>query len=72
MAGGFGDPSAAPQWNQIAVADSDYVVHVSAPNVSSRATSIRAVVFPRLLVRSMQGQALGHDSGRGTQGERVG
>ncbi|MDJ0759967.1 MAG: hypothetical protein QNJ19_11245 [Woeseiaceae bacterium] len=58
--GGFGDPSTTPKWNQVAVADSDYVVHVSASNLSSRATSIRAVVFPRLLVRSMQGQALGY------------
>ena len=58
--GGFGDPSTAPRWSQVAVADSDYVVHVSAANISSRATSIRAVVFPRLLVRSMQGQALGY------------
>ncbi len=58
--GGFGDASTAPKWNQVAVADSDYVVHVSAPNFSTRATSIRAVVFPRLLVRSMQGQALGY------------
>ena len=58
--GGFGDPSTAPKWNQIAVADSDYVVHVSAANISSRATSVRAIVFPRLLVRSMQGQALGY------------
>ncbi len=59
-AGGFGDPSTASNWNQVAVADSDYVLYVIAPNVSSRATSVRAVVFPRLLVRSMQGQALGY------------
>lgn len=58
--GGFGDVSTAPKWNQVAVADSDYVVHVSATNISSRATGVRAVVFPRLLVRSMQGQALGY------------
>ncbi len=58
--GGFGDPSTAPKWNQIAVADSDYVVYVSAANISSKASSVRAVVFPRLLVRSMQGQALGY------------
>jgi hypothetical protein len=58
--GGFGDPSMAPKWIQVAVADSDYEVYVVASNVSSRATSIRAVVFPRLLVRSMQGQALGY------------
>ncbi len=57
--GGFGDPSTPSKWNQIAVADSDYVLYVVAPNVSSKATSVRAVVFPRLLVRSMQGQALG-------------
>ncbi|MDJ0710373.1 MAG: hypothetical protein QNJ14_08290 [Woeseiaceae bacterium] len=58
--GGFGDPSMAPKWNQVAVADSDYTVYVSAANISSRANSVRAVVFPRLLVRSMQGQALGY------------
>ena len=58
--GGFGDSSTAPQWNQVVVADSDYVLRVSAANISSRATSIRAVVFPRLLVRSLQGQALGY------------
>ena len=59
-AGGFGDPSTTSKWNQVAVADSDYALYVIAPNVSSRATSVRAVVFPRLLVRSMQGQALGY------------
>ncbi len=58
--GGFGDPSMSPKWNQVAVADSDYVIRVAATNISSRATSVRAVVFPRLLVRSMQGQALGY------------
>ncbi len=58
--GGFGDPSTAPKWDQVAVADSDYVVHLSAPNISSRASSVRAVIFPRLLVRSMGGQALGY------------
>ncbi|MDJ0941147.1 MAG: hypothetical protein QNJ00_15415 [Woeseiaceae bacterium] len=58
--GGFGDPSTASKWNQVAVADSDYVVYVVATNLSTQATNIRAVVFPRLLVRSMQGQALGY------------
>ena len=59
-AGGFGDHSVASKWNQVAVADSEYVLHVIAPNISSRATSVRAVVIPRLLVRSMQGTVLGY------------
>ncbi len=59
-AGGFGDGSARPQWNQIAVADSNYRFSVVATNLSTRATAIRAVVFNRLLVRSTQGQALGY------------
>ncbi len=59
-AGGFGDHSTAPKWQQVAVADSDYVVYVAATNLSSQATSVRAVVFPRLLVRSTAGQALGY------------
>lgn len=57
--GGFGDPSGPMQWSQIAVADSDYTVTLIAPNLSSDARSIRAVLFTRLLVRSTQGQALG-------------
>ncbi|MEM1263497.1 MAG: hypothetical protein AAGH76_13935 [Pseudomonadota bacterium] len=59
-AGGFGDPSQKSRWTQIAVADSDYTLWVMATNLSSRATSIRAVVFPRLLLRNMQRQALGY------------
>lgn len=31
-----------------------------ATNLSTRATSVRAVIFPRLLVRSLQGQAIGY------------
>ncbi|MEL7538826.1 MAG: hypothetical protein AAFZ58_13735 [Pseudomonadota bacterium] len=58
-AGGFGDPSTASKWTQIAIADSEYTVWVVAPNLSSRATSVRAVVFPRLLLRNMQRQKLG-------------
>lgn len=58
--GGFGIPSTGPKWNQITVADSSYNVYVVAPNISSQATSVRAVVFPRLLVRSAQGQTLGY------------
>ena len=59
-AGGFGDPSTISQWTQIAVADSDYTMWVVATNLSSRATGIRAVVFPRLLLRNMQRQVLGY------------
>ena len=58
--GGFGNPSTGSKWNQITVADSSYNVYVVAPNISSQATSVRAVVFPRLLVRSAQGQTLGY------------
>ena len=58
--GGFGDPSTAAKWSQTAVADSDYTVYVAASNISTRATGIRAVVFPRLLVRSLQGKTLGY------------
>ncbi len=59
-AGGFGQSPERPQWNQVAVADSSYHLTVIATNLSTRATSIRAVIFSRLLVRSMQGQALGY------------
>lgn len=59
-AGGFGSVSNQSKWNQIAVADSDYQLTVIATNLSSQATSVRAVVFPRLLVRSTQGQTLGY------------
>ncbi|MDJ0847772.1 MAG: hypothetical protein QNK04_05225 [Myxococcota bacterium] len=59
-AGGFGDESSRPQWNQVAVADSSYDLTVVATNLSTRATAIRAVIFTRLLVRSTQGQALGY------------
>lgn len=58
--GGFGDPSTGQRWLQTAVADSVYNVQIVAPNISSQATSVRAVVFPRLLVRSTQGQTLGY------------
>lgn len=59
-AGGFGDPSSRPQWNQVAVADSDYQLTVIATNLSTRAEAVRAVIFPRLLVRSTQGQTIGY------------
>ena len=58
--GGFGTVSNRPQWDQIAVADTSYQLTVIAPNLSSQATAVRAVVFPRLLVRSPQGQTLGY------------
>lgn len=58
--GGFGEPSNRPQWRQIALADSTYNLSVIATNLSSKATSIRAIVFSRLLVRSTQGQTLGY------------
>lgn len=58
--GGFGTPSAGSKWAQTTVADSTYKVYVVAPNISSQATSVRAVVIPRLLVRSAQGQTLGY------------
>ncbi len=58
--GGFGSPSTGSKWSQIAVADSTYNVYVVAPNISSQATNVRAVVFPRLLVRSAQGQTIGY------------
>lgn len=59
-AGGFGASPERPQWRQDAIADSTYSLTVVAPNLSSQATSIRAVVFTRLLVRSAQGQTLGY------------
>ena len=55
-AGGFGDLSGRPQWLQVAVADSTYNLTVIATNLSTKAKSIRAVIFPRLLVRYSQGQ----------------
>ncbi len=58
--GGFGEPSNRPQWNQVAVADSSYNLTVIATNLSTKATSIRAVIFSRLTVRSMQNQTLGY------------
>ena len=59
-AGGFGDSSLRPQWNQTAVADSSYQLSVIATNLSTRAASIRAVIFTRLLVRSLQGPTIGY------------
>lgn len=59
-AGGFGNNSARPQWNQVAVADSSYQLTVIARNFSTRATAVRAVIFPRLLARSAQGQTPGY------------
>ncbi len=58
--GGFGDPSGRPQWSQIAVADTSYTLTVVATNISTKSESVRAVVFNRLLVRSMQRQVLGY------------
>lgn len=59
-AGGFGDLSNRPQWRQTAVADSSYSLTVIATNLSTKAKSVRAVIFTRLLVRSAQGQTLGY------------
>lgn len=59
-AGGFGDLSNRPQWRQVAVADTSYNLTVIATNLSTRAKLVRAVIFPRLLVRSTQGQTLGY------------
>ncbi|WP_375202877.1 hypothetical protein [Hyphococcus sp.] len=58
--GGFGTNTSRPKWDQVAIADSTYQLTVIAANLSSRATSVRAVVFPRILVRTPQGQALGY------------
>ncbi len=58
--GGFGSNTARPKWDQVAIADSTYQLTVIAANLSSRATSVRAVVFPRILIRTPQGQALGY------------
>ena len=61
--GGFGEnpkPSGQRIWSQLAVADSSYPFTVVAKNLSTRATSIRAVVFQRFLARDPGGGTLGY------------
>ncbi len=62
--GGFGDPSVSrAQWFQTAVADSSYELTVIATNLSTRAESVRAVVFTRLGVLTPTGQTIGYRDG---------
>ena len=61
--GGFGESvgqNTRTVWSQIAVADSSYPFTVIATNLSTRATSVRAVVFQRFLVRDMNRRTLGY------------
>jgi hypothetical protein len=58
--GGFGDASVSrAQWFQVALADSSYQLVVIATNLSTKAKSIRAVIFKRLGVLTPQGQTIG-------------
>lgn len=62
-AGGFGvsPPTTKTRlWTQLALADSSYPLTVVATNLSTRATSVRAVVFQRFLAREPGGRALGY------------
>ncbi|MCR9094353.1 MAG: hypothetical protein NXI30_09055 [bacterium] len=61
--GGFGERvgwKTGTVWSQTAVADSSYSFTVIATNLSTRATSIRAVVFQRFLARDMNRRTLGY------------
>ena len=59
--GGFGDVSVnRSQWFQTALADSSYNLTVIATNLSTRAKTVRAVVFKRLGVLTPQGQTIGY------------
>lgn len=60
--GGFGETTsvASGHWRKTVIADSSYQLSVVATNLSTKAKSIKAVIFSRLLVRSNVGKTLGY------------